>query len=145
MQTLSETSLFLENESDNFGVLAHLVERNTGSVEVRSSSLLCSTSGYRIKKGVSKWHTFLYGCVHRKAHLYKPVSALPEGSCFCTSHKPRKRHSETMTVIDIQESLTAFAGDVREQRPSDGDECCTVQNNCVSIWTVHYNYRLKAV
>ncbi len=25
------------------GALAHLVERNTGSVEVRSSSLLCST------------------------------------------------------------------------------------------------------
>ena len=26
------------------GALAHLVERNTGSVEVSSSSLLCSTS-----------------------------------------------------------------------------------------------------
>ena len=31
-------------EFERNGVLAHLVERNTGSVEVRSSSLLCSTS-----------------------------------------------------------------------------------------------------
>ncbi len=29
------------------GVLAHLVERNNGIVEVRSSSLLCSTSAMR--------------------------------------------------------------------------------------------------
>ena len=34
-----------------FGVLAHLVERNTGSVEVSSSSLLYSTSKNSVPPG----------------------------------------------------------------------------------------------
>ena len=60
------------------GVLAHLVERNTGSVEVSGSSPLCSTNSLKESRNVIFHSLFLYYNYCRSPTTLLIINRLPE-------------------------------------------------------------------